>query len=72
MPKCVLQFMAAAADKSFEGDEVKLVLPSYYIAGFAGELVVEENLAGHNSPFGFLTALTNSALHKRLIKASHT
>lgn len=71
MPERVSELVAAATDELFRRGEEKLVGVADGIAGFACGLVVDENLASHDSAFGLLAAFTNAAIHQRLIYTSH-
>ena len=59
----VLKLETAAADKSLARGKGELVSRSDRVAGFAGQALVDPDLAGEDRAFGLLAAFTESALN---------
>ena len=68
MVEGVFELEAAAADVFFLGEQNDLVAGFDGVAGFAGGLVVDFDLAGHDGALGFLAALAEAAFNHRLIQ----
>ncbi len=67
----VLELETAATDKLLGSQEGESVFGSDGIAGFAGNAIVDSDLAGNDSAFGFLAAVAKPALNQCLIHAAH-
>jgi hypothetical protein len=48
-----------------------MVVSFYRIAGFAGKLLIDSDLAGENGAFGLFPALAESTLNQCLIQSAH-
>ena len=68
--ECGLEFVSAAADVFFLGDEAEDVLVADRGAGFGCGLAVEEDLAGHHGAGGCGDGLEVARCHQRLVEAS--
>ena len=67
----VFEFVPTATDEFFWRGEAELIGVLDGVAGFASGLAVDENLRGHDSALGLLTAFTDSSVNQRLIHTSH-
>ena len=71
MSQRVFELVAAAADVFFAGVEGEGVVRLDGVAGFAGGLGVDADLAGEDGAFGAFAAFAEAAFDQCLIEASH-
>lgn len=68
MGEGVFQFVAAAAHVAIIGDQFDAITLPHVIAGFAGGLLIEPDLARHDGPLRLGTGFAQPAIHQRLVK----
>src|SRR6185503_14340011 len=71
MTERVFQFVAAAADIFFFGCQFDSIVRASRVAGFAGGMLIDLDLTGHDGALGFLAAFTQAAFHEDLVEAWH-
>jgi len=64
----VIELVSTAADESLGARKFHCIRGFDSIAGFAGHLAIDPNLAGHDGTLGLLAALTEPAFHEDLIQ----
>ena len=71
MGEPMFKLVAATTDEFIPGIYREFVRWTNRVAWFAGGLLVDPDLAGHDGAFGLFTAFTESTLHQRLVQSSH-
>ena len=71
MNEGVFEFVAAAADVFFRRDQNNFVRGPDGVAGLAGGMAVDADLAGEDGAFGAFAAVAEAAFNERLIKSGH-